>query len=128
MEQLDADIDTKFLFDQIEAGKNRFNLAQKCEAMQAERVKMTPDEKLHILSNCGPGSACVRVTPLKWKHCDLKLKQWIVTTRRRLNLLVAPHKTKCRICREGHCNIKGEHQVSCAGLLEYGDMIFLGIY
>ena len=80
MEQLDADIDTKFLFDQIElgkAGKNRLNLAQKCEAMQAERVKalMTPDEKLHILSNCGPGSAWVRVTPLKWKYCDLKPKQ-----------------------------------------------------
>ena len=116
MEQLDADIDTKFLFDQIELGKawkNKLNLAQKCVAMQAERVKaLIPDEKLHILSNCGPGSAWVRVTPLKWKHYDLKPKQWIVATRRMLNLLVAPHKTKFRFCREGDCDIKGEHQVS----------------
>ena len=111
----------KSLFDEIRRGVydgNVTSLSQKCEARQAERVRnrMTSEDKLHALSNEGPGCAWVRITPLKWKKWGLKPKQWIVAARRRLNLLVSPYQIKCRLCKGGRCDVKGEHQVTCAGL------------
>ena len=118
-QEIGTDVEVKSLFDEIRRGVydgNVTSLSQKCEARQAERVRnrMTSEDKLHALSNEGPGCAWVRITPLKWKKWGLKPKQWIVAARRRLNLLVSPYQIKCRLCRGGRCDVKGEHQVTCA--------------
>ena len=77
---------------------------------------MSGEELLHVRSNCGPGGAWVRVTPLSWKAWEMKPKQWLVSARRRLSVPIAPYKIKCRACKGGWCDVSGEHQVECAGL------------
>ena len=53
----------------------------------------------------------------------MKPKQWLLTTRRCVCLPIAPYKIKCRACKGGWCDVKGEHQVVCAGLGSRRDTI-----
>ena len=52
-------------------------ISQKCELEEAKTIRslMSSEELLHIRSNCGPGGAWVRVTPLSWKGWEMKPKQ-----------------------------------------------------
>ena len=65
MKHLEAEVDIEAMFDQIKKGKiegTSLSVSQSCEAKQAKRVlrSMSPDEQLHIRSNCGPGCAWVK--------------------------------------------------------------------
>ena len=97
--------------------KRNLSLAQWCEEMERARVltTMSSDERLFIESNCGPGSAWVRATPLTWMNWDMKPRLWVVAARRRLYQQVCPRRGICIACQMGRIDTKGEHQVTCAG-------------
>ena len=119
--QLEKKIDVGDLYHKIRDGNNghgNLSIAQKCQIKEAQLVRalMSREELLHIQSNCGPGGAWVRVTPLSWKAWEMKPKQWLVSERRRFSVPIAPYKINCRACKGGWCDVNGEHQVGCAGL------------
>ena len=89
--QLGKNINVRFTVDSVISGdsfgeKSNLSLAQWCEEVERVRVlsTMDSDERLFIESNCGPGSAWVRATPLTWKNWDMKPRLWVVAARRRL--------------------------------------------
>ena len=94
--QIESKIDVGDIYNKIRDDNNghgNLSIAQKCETKEAQRVKslMSGEELLHVRSNCGPGGAWVRVTPLSWKAWEMKPKQWLVAARRRLLVPIAPY-------------------------------------
>ena len=93
------------------------SLAQWCEAVEEKRAvaSMRNEERLHIISNRGPGCGWIRSIPLGWKSWEMKPRLWVVAVRRRLFLPVAPRTGICPACLKGRVDTKGEHQVTCGG-------------
>ena len=115
-------VDGRLLVDSIKAGESfgesgSLSLAQWCEAFEASRVlaAMDNNERLHIKSNSCPGNGWVRATPLTWINWEIKPRLWVVALRRRLYQRIAPRADICGACQPGRVDIRGEHQVTCAG-------------
>ena len=119
--QLGQPVNTKLLIDSLEAGEGfgeerSLSLAQWCESEEQKRVfmSMTNEERLHMISNSGPGNGWVRATPLAWKKWLFKPRLWLVAVRRRLFQKIAPRNSICAACLKARADVKGEHQVGCS--------------
>ena len=76
---------------------------------------MSTRERMHIEAHSGKHHAWVNVLPLSFKKYNLSSPDWVAAARRRLMLNVFPCQKHCLFCKEGWCDVKGDHATMCGG-------------
>ena len=93
------------------------SIAQQCDAWRWEkvRIKLSLQEKSHLLAHSGATNGWVKCPPLSWKHWNMKPFQWAAAVRRRLRLDVIAAPRTCSFCHWQLCDTKGYLSIMCKG-------------